>query len=76
MFKKALKIKFDKGAKEHHQPWDLEHIDARGEMMDELLDLYNYAKLYSDIDKVTAVEVMVFAKETWERLEDCATLKK
>jgi len=37
-------------------------------MQDELLDLYNYAKLYSDIDKKLSVDVMVFAKEMWKRL--------
>ena len=68
MFHKSRQLKFDKGAREHHQPWDLEHIDARQEMQDELLDLYNYAKLYSDIDKQLSVDVMVFAKEMWKRL--------
>lgn len=68
-FKKALKAKFDKGRTEYKTPWDLEHVDARIEMQEELCDLYNYAKLYSEIDKLTAVEVMTFAKDMWHKLE-------
>lgn len=30
------------------QPWDAAHIDARREMQDELLDLFNYAELLGD----------------------------
>lgn len=68
-FHQARKEKFKKGAKEHKQPWDLEHIDARKEMMGELEDLYNYAKLYAEKDRLLSVEVMAFAKEIWEKLE-------
>jgi len=69
-FQKALKAKFDKGAREHNQPWDLDHIDARSEMKDELLDLYNYAKLYADIDRTTALEIMLWAKDMWHTLNE------
>lgn len=68
-FLQACKKKFEKGKREHKQPWNLEHIDARKEMQQELCDLYNYFKLYSEIDRLTALQVMSFCKEMWERLE-------
>ena len=49
MFEKARKAKFDKGHKEHKQPWSLEYIDARQEIRDEMLDVYNYSSLLGGV---------------------------
>jgi hypothetical protein len=66
-FEVARQIKFDAGAKEHHMPWDLEHISYKKEIQDELLDLYNYASL--DATDRQMSYIMVFAKNMWEKLE-------
>jgi hypothetical protein len=44
-FKEERDAKFARGAKEHGQPWDAEHIDWRNEMRGELCDLWWYAEL-------------------------------
>jgi len=65
-FARALKEKFDAGAREHSQPWDAEHIDARKEMQDELCDLWNYSDLLEDEDLKR--EVQGWCKYMWKRL--------
>ena len=40
-FKEACKRKFNKGAKEHGQTWDIKHINPVKELMDELTDIAN-----------------------------------
>ena len=67
-FKKACEDKFDKGHKEHDQPWDLEHIDHIQEIQDELTDLYNYASL-DPKDKLMS-HIMVVAEQFWVRLNN------
>ena len=66
-FDQARQEKFDKGHKEHKQPWDLDHINHIAEIQDEICDLYNYASL--DPNDSDMHYLMVFAKKTWEQLE-------
>jgi len=47
-FDTARQSKFDRGAREHGQPWDAANIYARREMQGELCDLFNYAELLGD----------------------------
>jgi len=68
-FLQACEEKFEKGRKEYSTPWDLKHVNAKEEMQQELTDLYNYSKLYSDVDRLTALQIMSFCKDMWERLE-------
>jgi hypothetical protein len=42
--------------------------DARREMQDELLDLYNYASLLDD--EVMKVRVQLWCRDIWQELED------
>jgi hypothetical protein len=44
-FEEARQAKFERGAREHGQPWDAAHIDAVAEARDEFLDLANYVTL-------------------------------
>jgi hypothetical protein len=65
-FETARKKKYDAGAKEHNQPWDLEHINAISEAKDELLDLCNYGEL---MDDDIGEELMAISKFYWRLLE-------
>jgi hypothetical protein len=67
-FDTARLKKFDLGRREHRQPWDAAHIDARAEMQGELLDLYNYAELLGD--DVLMVRVQLWCRDIWQELED------
>lgn len=64
-FDEARQAKFDRGAKEHGQLWDLEHIDARREMMDELLDLANYSTL---VESQLGKDIYRIAACLWNQL--------
>jgi len=44
-FYTAARIKHALGAKEYDNPWDVENVDYKMEIMDELLDIYNYSTL-------------------------------
>ena len=44
-FYTAARIKHALGAHEHKQPWTPEGVDYKMEIMDELLDIYNYSTL-------------------------------
>jgi hypothetical protein len=67
-FDTARQRKFEQGRKEHGQPWDAGHIDARREMQDECLDLFNYAELLGD--EVMKVRVQLWCRDTWTELEE------
>ena len=67
-FDSARQRKFEQGRKEHGQPWDAGHIDARREMQDECLDLFNYAELLGD--EVMKVRVQLWCRDTWTELEE------
>jgi hypothetical protein len=67
-FDDARRKKFQIGAKEHGQPWDAAHIDARCEMQDECLDLFNYAELLGD--EVMKVRVQLWCRDVWTELEE------
>lgn len=72
LFDTARQKKFDRGATEHGQPWDAEHIDARKEMQGELCDLYNYADLLSD--EVLKVRIQLWCRDVWQELEDIGSV--
>jgi len=78
-FHDTRKIKFDKGALEHKQPWELSHIDTRSEIMDELLDIYNYAELHAtkrnEQDMELAKQLMKLSKGYWQLLEEAGNKK-
>lgn len=61
--RKAIE-KHERGSKEHGD-WD--DIDVHAEMMDELLDLYNYSS-HHNLDDEIRREVQGFAKYMWKRL--------
>lgn len=67
-FEEARAAKFERGRKEHGKPWDAQHINARAEMQDELLDLYNYAELLGD--NVLMARVRLWCRTIWQELED------
>lgn len=64
----ACEKKFRRGAKEHKQIWDAEHINARKEIMGELTDLFNYSTLYEN--RMIALEIQKFAEGMWNTLND------
>lgn len=66
--KEFAKEKFEKGAKEHGQPWDNEHIDVISEMRGELGDVYNYADLFEDPWR--KVKYRMYAQDLWNDLDE------
>jgi hypothetical protein len=48
--------------------WSAQSVDARKEMQDELLDLYNYASLLDD--EVLGVRVHLICRDLWQELKD------
>lgn len=71
-FHQAAKAKFERGAQEHGD-WD--QIDHISEIQDELLDIYNYAS--KDPSDPRMFELMILSHELWEELQwrDIHTLK-
>lgn len=68
-FDVARQKKFDIGRLAHpDSAWDAQSVDARREMQDELLDLYNYASLLDD--EVMTVRVHMWCRDLWQELED------
>jgi len=65
-FDTARQKKFEQGRREHGQPWDAAHIDARREMQGECLDLFNYSLLLTD--KELAERVQSVARALWHEL--------
>ena len=68
-FDSARQRKFEQGRKEHGQPWDAGHIDARREMQDECLDLFNYAELLGDEVRQGSASSSR-CRDTWTELEE------
>jgi hypothetical protein len=66
-FDTARAAKFEKGRREHGDTWSADHINVRGELRGELLDLYNYSLLLLD-DKALALRIQLFARDTWHEL--------
>jgi hypothetical protein len=60
--------KFERGQREHRQPWNAQHINARREMQGELCDLFNYADLLGD--EVMKVRIQLWCRDIWKELED------
>jgi hypothetical protein len=68
-FDTAKQRKFDQGRVAHpNSDWSAEHVDARREAQDELLDLYWYADLLKD--EVLKVRMQLWSRDIWQELED------
>jgi hypothetical protein len=68
-FDQARQKKFDLGRAAHpDSEWSAQAVNARNEMQDELLDLYNYASLLDD--EVLRVRVQLWCRDIWQELED------
>lgn len=65
-FKDACQAKFNKGAEEHRQPWDSNHINAIEEIRGELCDLYNYSTLLHDQEM--AWDIQTWTEGLWNKL--------
>lgn len=66
-FEQACKEKFERGRREHGQPWDAQHVDARREMQQELCDLANYSDLLNN--RTLAQLMKRIAEMQWRALE-------
>jgi hypothetical protein len=61
--------KFAAGRLAHpDSPWDATHVDARAELMDEVLDAWNYADLLDD--EVLKVRIQSWCQTIWQELSD------
>jgi hypothetical protein len=70
-FEAARLAKFERGRREHGEPWNAASIDAAGEIMQECLDIANYAELLGDRELAAAAGSM--ARWLWRR---CWELKR
>lgn len=69
-FEDAKQQKFDRGHREHQQEWSPDVIDAKAEIMDELLDLANYAELLERDHPRLAAKIYTHAKALWHEVND------
>jgi hypothetical protein len=68
-FDQALLRKFEAGRQAHpDSPWDAEHVNARQELQDELLDAFNYSTLLND--EVLATRVQLWCRDIWTELQN------
>ena len=65
-FEKYALEKHNRGKIAHNNDWDT--IDVNAEMMDELLDLWNYSQ-HHNVDDELRREIQGFAKYMWKRLQ-------
>ena len=70
LFIRMAADKFRKGAAEHQTPFDNDHIDANKELIDEFLDVFNYAKLLYETDPEMALQLQEAAFRYVDRLYD------
>ena len=71
-FESARQKKFEKGRRdhEHEQDWSIQGIDPYGEILDELLDIYNYTTLVKNsklVDELRRLSVLMWIAIDKER---------